>query len=193
MPTRSRSAWCCRWPILPRPMTARRPIRKYSRLSSRSCRKSCRSAPRKRARNSKAVSLAHRLRRFQASPNKSQAGDRRRCLVARGGGARAVTALAILDELLGDLRMTHRFAAGVRQKVLFGNVSDVLGIVVLSEQMIKRLVLVRPHFHGDRLVPLIGIVEYRIDVEHHPAKRIEAVADDLADLEFGDPNPVHAV
>jgi hypothetical protein len=48
--------------------------------------------------------------------------------------------------------------------------------------MIERLVLVRPHLGGDRLVPLLGIGEYRVDVEHHAAERVDPVADDLADL-----------
>ena len=38
----------------------------------------------------------------------------------------------------------------------------------------------------DRLPPFLGVVEHRIDVEHHAAERIDAVADDLADLELGD-------
>src|SRR5579864_5895596 len=57
--------------------------------------------------------------------------------------------------------------------------------------MVERLVLVRTDFRGDRLVPFVGIVEYRIDVEHDAAERIEAVPDDLADLIFGVANLVH--
>ena len=47
---------CCRSPISPRPMTARRPIRRCSRSSRRSCRTSCRSGPKRRARSSRASS-----------------------------------------------------------------------------------------------------------------------------------------
>src|ERR1700741_775155 len=57
--------------------------------------------------------------------------------------------------------------------------------------MIERLVLVRTDFRGDRLVPFVGIVEHRIDVEHDAAERIEAVPDDLADLIFGVANLAH--
>src|ERR1700733_14908846 len=57
--------------------------------------------------------------------------------------------------------------------------------------MIERLILVRTNFRGDRLVPFVGIVEHRIDVEHDAAERIEAVPDDLADLIFGVANLAH--
>src|ERR1700733_14016428 len=57
--------------------------------------------------------------------------------------------------------------------------------------MIEWLILVRTDFRGDRLVPFVGIVEYRIDVEHDAAERIEPVPDDLADLIFGVPNLAH--
>src|SRR5207302_4621071 len=54
-----------------------------------------------------------------------------------------------------------------------------------GEQVIERLVLVRAHLRGDRLIPFFGVVELRIDVEHDTAKRKHAVAHHLADLEFG--------
>src|ERR1700680_2126823 len=57
--------------------------------------------------------------------------------------------------------------------------------------MIERLILVRTDFRGDRFVPFVGIVEHRIDVEHHAAERIEPVPDDLADLIFGAANLAH--
>ncbi len=44
----------------------------------------------------------------------------------------------------------------------------------------------------DRLVPLLGIVELRIDVEHDTAKRKQAVTNDLADLELGVAHFTHA-
>src|SRR5580704_9874615 len=48
--------------------------------------------------------------------------------------------------------------------------------------MIERLVLARPHLGGDRLVPFLGIVEHRIDVEYDTAERIKPVPHHLADL-----------
>ena len=44
----------------------------------------------------------------------------------------------------------------------------------------------RSNLFGNRQPPLLGIVEFRIDVEDHAAKRKNPVADDLADLKFGD-------
>ena len=69
----------------------------------------------------------------------------------------------------------------VRQKVLLGDVGDVFGLVVFGEQVVEGLVLARADTDGDRLVPFLGIVEFRIDVEDHAAKRKQPVADDLAD------------
>ena len=117
--------------------------------------------------------------------------DGSRCASVQRRCARAVAALAVLHERLRDLRMAHRLAGRVGQQILLRHIGDVFGFVVLGEQMIERLVLVRPHLGRDRLVPFLGIVEDRIDVEHHAAERIEAVPDDLADLILGDSNLVH--
>ena len=107
------------------------------------------------------------------------------------GGTRAIAAFAVFDEDFRDLRMPHRITAIVRQQVLFRDIGDVFGFVVLGEQMIERLVLPRPDLGRDCLVPFVGIVENRIDVEHDAAERIEAVPDDLADLVLGASNLAH--
>jgi hypothetical protein len=67
--------------------------------------------------------------------------------------------------------MAHGLAGRIGQQVLFGNIGDVFGLRVLREQMVERLVLARANLRGDRLVPFLGIVEFRIDVEYDPAKR----------------------
>src|SRR4249920_3089068 len=87
--------------------------------------------------------------------------------------------------------MTHRLAAVVRQKILLGDVGDVFGFVVLGEQMIERLILVRADFSRDRLVPFFRVAEDRINVEHDAAERIKAVTNHLADLKFGVADLVH--
>jgi hypothetical protein len=51
--------------------------------------------------------------------------------------------------------------------------------------MIERLVLARPHFRRNRLIPFLGVVEGGIDVENYAAERKYAVLDDLPDLELG--------
>src|ERR1700740_328002 len=77
------------------------------------------------------------------------------------------------------------------RRVLLGDGGDVLGLRVLGEQVIERLVLARTPVGRNRLVPFVGVVEFRIDVEDHAAKRIEPVADDLTDLELGDARLTH--
>src|SRR6185312_6236352 len=66
--------------------------------------------------------------------------------------------------------------------------------LVLSEQMIERLILRRAPLGRYRLIPFLGVVEHRIDVENHAAKRIKPVTHDLTDREFTSaeyPRPVH--
>ena len=105
--------------------------------------------------------------------------------------AGAVAALAVAHEGFRDLRMADRLAAVVRQQVLLGNIGDIFGFIVLGEQMVERLILVRPDIRRDRLVPFLGVAEGRIDIEHDAAKRIKAVADHLADLVLRGANIVH--
>src|SRR5258708_913656 len=196
-------------------MTARRPIQKSSKRPRKSCRKSCRSVLRKRAQSWRLSSLPAQPRRRIRPPSSrprpyNAKGARIRApfllvwFVGFGGGppealgrargkrrliqrrvARAVAARLVLDENLRDLRMPDRLAGLVRQQVLFGDIGDVFGFRVFREQMIERLILVRPDFLRDRQPPFLGIVEFRIDVEDHAPERKDPVADDLSDLEFG--------
>ena len=88
--------------------------------------------------------------------------------------------------------MADRLAGIVRQQVLLGDIGDVFRIRILREQVIERLVLVGPHLLGDRQPPLLGVVEFRIDVEDHAPEREDPVAHDLSDLEFGGPRFNHS-
>src|SRR6202171_999921 len=107
------------------------------------------------------------------------------------GIARAITARLVLDENLGDLRMPDRLARIVRQQVLLRHLGDVFRFRILGEQMIERLILVRPILLGDRQPPFLGIVEFRIDIEDHAPERKDPVTDDLSDLKFGGPRFYH--
>src|SRR5262249_61869278 len=78
-----------------------------------------------------------------------------------------------------------RLAGRIGQQVLLGNISDVFALRVLREQMIERLVLARADLRGDRLVPFLGVIEFWIDIEHDAAKRKQAGANHLTDLELG--------
>src|SRR5215470_5268091 len=88
--------------------------------------------------------------------------------------------------------MAHRLARGVGQQVLLGDIRDVFALRVLREQVIERLVLARPHLGRNRLVPFLGVVEFRVDVEHDAAEWKQPVADHLADLELGVAHLAHA-
>jgi hypothetical protein len=59
--------------------------------------------------------------------------------------------------------------------------------------MIERLVFVRPHLSRDRLVPFLGVVEDRIDIEHDAAERKNPVPQNLADLVFRCTRIVHSI
>src|SRR6185312_13011601 len=196
-------------------MRARRPIRRNSRHSKRSCRTNCSGARTKRARSwssSRAVRRPRRPIRPVAARRsnggypgarvrapdsdrfnlkKSRPGGADWMLVGRGGLPGPVTAVAVLHEHFGDLWVPHWLAAIVRQQVLFGHVGDVFGFVVLSEEVIERLIFIRPHFGGDRLIPFFRVVEDRIDIEHHAAEREQPMPHHLADLIFRAANLVH--
>ena len=49
------------------------------------------------------------------------------------------------------------------------------------EQVIEGLILVRPDFSGNGVVPFVGVAESRVDIEHDAAEWIHAVTDDLTD------------
>src|SRR5215469_8085240 len=87
--------------------------------------------------------------------------------------------VAIAGETLEDRidrRMRDRAVLRIRHEILFRNISLVRpALRVLRKQMIEGLVLRRPPLGGNRVVPFLSIVEDRIDVEDHAAKRIEAV------------------
>ena len=82
-----------------------------------------------------------------------------------------------------------RVAAGtptvIGQQVLLGNIGDIGRLGVLGQQMIEGLLPMRPQFGRNRLQPFISIGENRIDIEHHAPKRVNAVFDDVADVEAG--------
>src|SRR5690242_19450953 len=93
--------------------------------------------------------------------------------------------------MLVDLRMAERFVRLVRKQVLLRHVSDVFAIRILGEKVVVGLVFGRPDFLGDRQPPFFCIVEHRVDVEDHPAKRENAVLDDLPDSELGESRSIH--
>ena len=66
--------------------------------------------------------------------------------------------------------MTDGVPGLVLKQVLLRDIGDVFGLGVLREQVIERLILARPDFRGDGFVPLLAVVELRIDVEDDASK-----------------------
>ena len=88
-----------------------------------------------------------------------------------------IAAIGELAEHGIDFRVPNRPAGLIDQQVLFRHIGDISRLGVLGEQMIVGLFLGRPDILGDRQPPLLGIVEARVDIEDHAAKREQAVAD----------------
>lgn len=98
--------------------------------------------------------------------------------------ARTVITVRVTYEKFVDLRVLYRRASSIRQKVLLGDVRDIGRFLIFGQKVIKRLVLNGPNVLGNGLVPFLGVIEFRVDVEYDPAKRIYAMVDNLAYLEF---------
>ena len=74
-------------------------------------------------------------------------------------------------EIFLDLGVPHRIAGLIAEEVLLRYIGDILGVVVLSEEMIEGLVFARTDVFGNRLPPLFSVGEYRIDVENDTSER----------------------
>ena len=112
-------------------------------------------------------------------------GAERPTRLVRVGGAFAVGAVVVDLEHFGNLRVVHRLGRGVRKQVLFGDVRNVIGGVVLGEQVVEGLVLDGPDLLRDRLPPFLGVRELRVDVVNNAPERKQAVTHLLADAELG--------
>src|SRR5262249_31755685 len=76
-----------------------------------------------------------------------------------------------LIEKLRNLRMPQRLATHIEQQILFRNIGDIFGLLILGQQMIIRLVFGRANFLWDRKPPLLGIGKLRIHIEDNAPKR----------------------
>ena len=81
--------------------------------------------------------------------------------------------------------MTQRRTVLVRQEVLLGHIGLIHRFVILGIQVIERLVFVWAHTLGNGFVPFVRIVEYRVHVKDNASERIDSVAHNVADTEFG--------
>lgn len=87
-------------------------------------------------------------------------------------------------EHVGDVRVVHRLARVVSNQILLGHVSNVVGLIIFGQQVIKRLLANGTAVFGNSLVPLFRVGKLRIHVKNHPAKRVFFVADDLSQMVF---------
>ena len=74
---------------------------------------------------------------------------------------RPVCARVVGGEHLAHLGMPQRLSGFVRQQVLFRDIGDVFGLIVLGQQMVKWLILARTQFDRDGQPPFFGVVELR--------------------------------
>lgn len=80
--------------------------------------------------------------------------------------------------------MFHRLTGLVGQKVLLRDIGDIVGMLVLGQKVIERLILARTIFFRDCLPPFLGVGKYRINVKNNATERVFPVPDDLAYGEF---------
>ena len=98
--------------------------------------------------------------------------------------AQLVMTRMTLFEVIHDAGVLHRYWIFFHHEVLFRDIGFVAARLVLRQQVIEGLVLVRADLFRDRLVPGFCVGVLRIDIINHPAKTEETVRDDLADIEF---------
>lgn len=98
-------------------------------------------------------------------------------------GTQAILFAVEAVEHRSDRRVVDRLLAVVGDQVLLTDIGDIGRFRVFREQVIKGLVLGRPHRFGDCVVPFVAIGELRIDIEDDSAEVEQPVADDFADSE----------
>ena len=81
--------------------------------------------------------------------------------------------------------MADRLARIISDQVLLGNIGHVIALIVLSQEMIVRLLFGRSILSRDRLVPFFRVLEFRVYIEDNAPKRVFLVSDNLAQMIFG--------
>jgi hypothetical protein len=84
-----------------------------------------------------------------------------------------------------DPGMIDRPLLDVRHQVLLTDIGDVIALRIFSEQMIEGLVFGRANFLGNRIIPLVTVGIYGIDVENDSAKWKMPMPNDLSDSKTG--------
>ena len=81
-------------------------------------------------------------------------------------------------------RVPHGFLGVIGKQILLRYVGDILRIFVFCVEMVKRLLFMRAHAFGNRLIPFVGIGEFRINVENNASKWVNPVFYYLANAKF---------
>ena len=85
-----------------------------------------------------------------------------------------------ITEELFKIRMFDRLARIISDQILLGNISHVVALVILGQQMIERLILGRTAVFRNGHVPFLGIRKDRVDIENHTPEWVFAMTDNLA-------------
>ena len=90
-------------------------------------------------------------------------------------------------EHIGDGRVVDGIARVIHEQILLGYVGLVVTVVILSQQVVERLVFARANVRGNRLVPFLCVSKFWVDVIDNASERKKAMFDDLANtkLRFG--------
>ncbi len=98
----------------------------------------------------------------------------------RKTSAQLVAPITKRFEHLFNGRMIDRPGFRIAQQILLTDIGDVAVLVILGEEVIEGLFTRGAQFGRDRFVPFFAVGKDRVDIENHPAKIEEFVADDIA-------------
>ncbi len=88
-----------------------------------------------------------------------------------------------LPKKLSQFRVIHWTLLLVSDQILLADISDIARLSVLSEQMVEGLILGGADVFRDGIVPFLAVRKDWVDIKDHPAKRKDAVADDVPNAE----------
>jgi len=88
-----------------------------------------------------------------------------------------------LSKKLPQFRVIYRTLFLVSDQILLADIGDIARLPVLCEQVIEGLILRGADVFRDGIVPFFAVCKDRVDIENHPAKREDAMADDVPNAE----------
>ena len=85
---------------------------------------------------------------------------------------------------IGQIRMLNRATIGIWNKILLANIGCVETFLVFRQEMIVRLLAARTNFRRNGIIPFFGVIKFRINIKHDPAKRVMAVTDNITNIVY---------